>query len=202
MARIGTFSESRRLPGRDAGADPQGDAVGRRPRSWAAACRRASARVTRCAEVEAGASVVVIGCGGVGLNVVQGARLAGAGMIVACDLLDNKLEYARGVRRHPHDQRRPRRTWSTTVREPDRRPRRRLRLRRDRRRGDDAPDPRRRPSRRHRGHRRAWRRMNAGADHALPDGAPGEDASAARCTARCARTSTSRSWSTSTWTAG
>src|SRR5207244_2924700 len=32
--------------------------------------------VTRCAQVEAGASVVVIGCGGVGLNVVQGARLA------------------------------------------------------------------------------------------------------------------------------
>ena len=52
--------------------------------------------VTRCAEVEAGASVVVIGCGGVGLNVVQGARLAGARLIVACDLLDNKLEYAKG----------------------------------------------------------------------------------------------------------
>src|SRR5881409_2857559 len=51
--------------------------------------------VTRCAQVEAGASVVVIGCGGVGLNVVQGARLAGARMIIACDLLDNKLEYAR-----------------------------------------------------------------------------------------------------------
>src|SRR5215470_17574612 len=51
--------------------------------------------VTRCAEVEAGVSVVVIGCGGVGLNVVQGARLAGARMIIACDLLDNKLQYAR-----------------------------------------------------------------------------------------------------------
>jgi Zn-dependent alcohol dehydrogenase len=45
--------------------------------------------------VEAGASVLVIGCGGVGLNVVQGARLAGAGLIVACDLLDNKLGYAK-----------------------------------------------------------------------------------------------------------
>jgi S-(hydroxymethyl)glutathione dehydrogenase/alcohol dehydrogenase len=39
--------------------------------------------------------VLVIGCGGVGLNVVQGARLAGAGTIIACDLLDNKLQYAR-----------------------------------------------------------------------------------------------------------
>jgi Zn-dependent alcohol dehydrogenase len=51
--------------------------------------------VTRCANVEAGASVLVIGCGGVGLNVVQGARLAGAGKIIACDLLDNKLAYAK-----------------------------------------------------------------------------------------------------------
>src|SRR6266852_3195126 len=51
--------------------------------------------VTRCAQVEAGASVVVIGCGGVGLNVVQGARLAGARMIIACELLENKLAFAR-----------------------------------------------------------------------------------------------------------
>jgi NDMA-dependent alcohol dehydrogenase len=51
--------------------------------------------VTRCAQVEAGASVLVIGCGGVGLNVVQGARLAGAVTIIACDLLDGKLELAR-----------------------------------------------------------------------------------------------------------
>jgi S-(hydroxymethyl)glutathione dehydrogenase/alcohol dehydrogenase len=51
--------------------------------------------VTRCAQVEAGASVLVIGCGGVGLNVVQGARLAGAATIVACDLLDSKLAYAK-----------------------------------------------------------------------------------------------------------
>ena len=49
---------------------------------------------TRAADVEAGSSVLVIGCGGVGLNVVQGARLAGAAKIIACDLLDNKLEYA------------------------------------------------------------------------------------------------------------
>jgi S-(hydroxymethyl)glutathione dehydrogenase/alcohol dehydrogenase len=45
--------------------------------------------------VEAGSSVLVVGCGGVGLNVVQGAKLAGAKTIIACDLLDNKLGYAR-----------------------------------------------------------------------------------------------------------
>lgn len=51
--------------------------------------------VTHAARVEAGASVLVIGCGGVGLNVVQGARLAGASKIIACDLLDNKLAWAK-----------------------------------------------------------------------------------------------------------
>ena len=39
--------------------------------------------------------MLVIGCGGVGLNVVQGGRLVGAGRIIACDVLDNKLEMAR-----------------------------------------------------------------------------------------------------------
>src|SRR6202035_2797804 len=38
------------------------------------------------AKVEPGANVVVFGLGGIGLNVVQGARLAGAGMIVGVDL--------------------------------------------------------------------------------------------------------------------
>jgi S-(hydroxymethyl)glutathione dehydrogenase/alcohol dehydrogenase len=51
--------------------------------------------VIRHARVPAGSSVLVIGCGGVGLNVVQGARLAGAGLIIACDLRDNKLDYAK-----------------------------------------------------------------------------------------------------------
>src|SRR6202020_189381 len=38
------------------------------------------------AKVEPGANVVVFGLGGIGLNVVQGARLAGANMIVGVDL--------------------------------------------------------------------------------------------------------------------
>ncbi len=44
--------------------------------------------------VRAGATVAVIGCGGVGLAVVQGARLAGASRIVAVDVIDEKLELA------------------------------------------------------------------------------------------------------------
>jgi len=46
------------------------------------------------AKVAPGSTVVVIGCGGVGLNVVQGAALAGAAKIIAVDVIDRKLELA------------------------------------------------------------------------------------------------------------
>ena len=51
--------------------------------------------VFNSAQVRAGQSVAVIGCGGVGLNVIQGARIAGASRIVAVDLSPTKLELAR-----------------------------------------------------------------------------------------------------------
>lgn len=51
--------------------------------------------VINTARVEPGASMVVVGCGGVGLNAIQGGALAGAEKIIAVDVLDNKLEYAR-----------------------------------------------------------------------------------------------------------
>src|SRR5206468_6832841 len=50
--------------------------------------------VVRKAKVEAGASVLVIGCGAVGLNVLQGARLAPASKIIAVDIGDIKLQRA------------------------------------------------------------------------------------------------------------
>lgn len=46
------------------------------------------------AAIRPGDTVVVIGCGSVGLNAIQGARLAGAGRIVAVDLLAAKLKLA------------------------------------------------------------------------------------------------------------
>ncbi len=46
------------------------------------------------AEVRPGDTVVVIGCGGVGLNVVQFAHLAG-GIVIAVDIAGEKLEWAR-----------------------------------------------------------------------------------------------------------
>lgn len=51
--------------------------------------------VLHTAKVEPGADVAIIGIGGVGLNVVQGAKLAGANRIIAVDLVDQKLEMAR-----------------------------------------------------------------------------------------------------------
>jgi S-(hydroxymethyl)glutathione dehydrogenase / alcohol dehydrogenase len=47
------------------------------------------------AKVKIGESVVVFGVGGVGLNVVQFAHLAGANPIVAVDLIDGKLDMAK-----------------------------------------------------------------------------------------------------------
>ena len=47
------------------------------------------------AKVRPGDTVVVIGCGGVGLNVIQGARLSGAQTVIAVDRVPAKLELAR-----------------------------------------------------------------------------------------------------------
>ena len=51
--------------------------------------------VINTAKVEAGANVVVFGLGGIGLNVVQGARMVGANMIVGVDLNPGREPLAR-----------------------------------------------------------------------------------------------------------
>jgi S-(hydroxymethyl)glutathione dehydrogenase / alcohol dehydrogenase len=94
MARIGTFAEEVVVPEemvvpiRKDMPWPQAALVG---------CCVATGvgAVTRHAKIEAGSTVLVIGCGGVGLNAVQGAMLSGASKIIAADILDNKLEMAR-----------------------------------------------------------------------------------------------------------
>jgi len=50
--------------------------------------------VMNTAKVEPGSNVVVFGLGGIGLNVIQGARLVGANMIVGVDLNDDKKAIA------------------------------------------------------------------------------------------------------------
>ena len=51
--------------------------------------------VSNAARVPAGAKVVVLGCGGVGLNAVQGARIARAAQIIAVDVNPARLDMAR-----------------------------------------------------------------------------------------------------------
>jgi S-(hydroxymethyl)glutathione dehydrogenase/alcohol dehydrogenase len=51
--------------------------------------------VFNTARVEAGSSVVVFGCGGVGLNAIQGAAICGARQIIAVDTVESKLAFAK-----------------------------------------------------------------------------------------------------------
>jgi len=51
--------------------------------------------VFNTAKVAPGSSVAVFGCGGVGLSVIQGARIAGATQIIAIDTLEAKLAMAK-----------------------------------------------------------------------------------------------------------
>jgi S-(hydroxymethyl)glutathione dehydrogenase/alcohol dehydrogenase len=94
MARLGTFSEhvvcpaEMLVPIRKEMPWPQAALMGCSVPTGVGA-------VTNAARVEAGSSVLIVGCGGVGLNVVQGARLVGASTILACDLLENKLRFAK-----------------------------------------------------------------------------------------------------------
>ncbi|HUG78282.1 MAG TPA: Zn-dependent alcohol dehydrogenase [Burkholderiales bacterium] len=51
--------------------------------------------VFNTARVAPGSTVAVFGCGGVGLSAIQGARIAGAGRIIAIDTLEPKLAMAK-----------------------------------------------------------------------------------------------------------
>jgi len=50
--------------------------------------------VFRTARIEPGSTVVIFGCGGIGLSALQGARIAGAGRIFAVDITQDKLDLA------------------------------------------------------------------------------------------------------------
>jgi S-(hydroxymethyl)glutathione dehydrogenase/alcohol dehydrogenase len=51
----------------------------------------------RSSGMQAGQTVAVFGCGGVGLSIVQGARIGGARQIIGVDMFDGKLEMAKRV---------------------------------------------------------------------------------------------------------
>lgn len=65
--------------------------------------------VVNAANVKAGSSVCVLGCGGVGLNAIQGAKISGAAKIIAIDLSEERLQQAKafgathGIKAAPQD---------------------------------------------------------------------------------------------------
>jgi S-(hydroxymethyl)glutathione dehydrogenase / alcohol dehydrogenase len=91
---IGTMAEAQVVPA--AAAVPMPDGTPAEVAALIGCCVATGVgAVVKTAAVPAGASVAVIGLGGVGLSVVMGARLAGAGQVVAIDRVAPKLELAR-----------------------------------------------------------------------------------------------------------
>jgi S-(hydroxymethyl)glutathione dehydrogenase/alcohol dehydrogenase len=94
MAGTGTFAEEMTIP--QAGCIPLADDV---PFEIGAligcGVMTGVGAALNTAKVRPGSSVAVIGCGGVGISAIQGARLSGASLIVAVDTVPDKLEVAR-----------------------------------------------------------------------------------------------------------
>ncbi|MYT20396.1 zinc-binding dehydrogenase, partial [Streptomyces sp. SID7760] len=94
FAGLGTFGqytlvpESGAIAVRDDAPFPQAALVG-------CAVTTGVGAAVHTAGVRPSDTVLVLGCGGVGLNALQGARLAGARKIIAADISDEKLEQAR-----------------------------------------------------------------------------------------------------------
>ena len=94
FANVGSFAEYMLVPESGVVKAPEGMPLDKAALVGCSVMTGVGA-VVNTARVEPGATVAVIGTGGVGLNVIQGAVLAGAARIIAIDMLDNKLEYAR-----------------------------------------------------------------------------------------------------------
>ena len=93
---IGTMSEAQVVPA--AAAVPMPDGTPPEVAALIGCCVATGVgAAVNTAEVPAGASVAVIGLGGVGLSIVMGARLVGAGRIVAVDRVAAKLDLARNL---------------------------------------------------------------------------------------------------------
>jgi Zn-dependent alcohol dehydrogenase len=94
MASSGTFSEEAIIPAMS--AVKIGDDV---PLTIAAlvgcGVLTGAGAAMNTADIRRGDTVAVIGCGGVGLNVIQGARIAGAEEIIAVDMVPAKLDMAK-----------------------------------------------------------------------------------------------------------
>jgi Zn-dependent alcohol dehydrogenase len=91
----GVMAEVRHASRRQHGQDRQGRSRSTAPRWSSCGVMTGVGAVVNTARVAPGSVTVVFGCGGVGLNAIQGCVIAGAAMIVAVDMSDAKLEMAR-----------------------------------------------------------------------------------------------------------
>jgi S-(hydroxymethyl)glutathione dehydrogenase/alcohol dehydrogenase len=94
MAGAGTFAEELIVP--EAGAIKIDDDVPFDVASLVGCgVMTGAGAVINAAQVVPGSSVLIIGCGGVGISAIQAAKICGAAMIVAVDMVDAKLEWAK-----------------------------------------------------------------------------------------------------------
>jgi NDMA-dependent alcohol dehydrogenase len=93
MAMLGTFAEETVIPEISAVGVPA-DLPMKVAALISCAVLTGVGAATNTASIRKGDTVAVLGCGGVGLNVIQGAKIAGAGAIIAIDKFDSKLAMA------------------------------------------------------------------------------------------------------------
>jgi S-(hydroxymethyl)glutathione dehydrogenase/alcohol dehydrogenase len=94
MAASGTFSETTIIP--EIGAVKLDDDIDMRVAALiGCGVLTGTGAALNTAKINKGDTVAVVGCGGVGLNVIQGARIAGAGEIIAVDMNETKLQMAK-----------------------------------------------------------------------------------------------------------
>ena len=92
MAKLGVFAESIIVP--QQACHPIPDAVPMHVAALIGCCVTTGVgAVVNSPAARPGATVAVFGCGGVGLNAIQGAKLMNASRIIAVDIYDHKLEF-------------------------------------------------------------------------------------------------------------
>jgi S-(hydroxymethyl)glutathione dehydrogenase/alcohol dehydrogenase len=94
FAGLGTFGEYTSVP-ESAAIAIRDDAPFEQSALVGCAVTTGVGAAVNTAQVRPSDTVLVIGCGGVGLNAIQGARLVGARRIIAADISDEKLDQAR-----------------------------------------------------------------------------------------------------------
>jgi S-(hydroxymethyl)glutathione dehydrogenase/alcohol dehydrogenase len=99
FAGLGTFGEYTMVP-ESAAIPVRKDAPFEQSALVGCAVTTGIGAVVNTAKARTSDIVLVIGCGGVGLNAVQGARLIGARRIIAADISDDKLDQARAFGAH------------------------------------------------------------------------------------------------------